>query len=185
MAALTTQEQIDIGHICQVLAANELKGGKRHGASLDKRLPNLLNMTTDTLEDLLAIDPTSADLVPIGNYLVSISKGYPRAINYQRSGGSVASTVSITTATPLDWKVSATATAIAPLATGESTVTFDGTLGFPDLRGFNMDFFRGGQPQYTTNPGDGTTYYYWNKVSGVFIIYGAAQLNEQMRISPI
>jgi len=100
-------------------------------------------------------------------------------------GGTVIPGGSTSLPLPLDWIVSATATSTAPLATAESTVTLNGQNGFPDFRGYNIDFYRGGQPQYTTNPGDGTTYYYWNRVSGVFIIYGAAQVSEQMRISPI
>ena len=106
-------------------------------------------------------------------------------------GGSVVPTpANNTLPNQLDWKVSDTASGIAPLADQEGAVTLDGTGGMPDLRGFNIDFARGGVWQNTTPLGDGSTYYYWNKVTGLFQLLGglpaqgAAQLGELMRISP-
>jgi hypothetical protein len=77
---------------------------------------------------------------------------------------------------PLDFIVNATD---SPILAGQSTIVL------PQFIGYNLEFHRGGQPQYTTNPGDGTTYYFWNKVTGVFSIFGPAQLNEPFRIVPV
>lgn len=88
--ALTTQQQIDIGKICQVLAANELQGGKKVGATLDTRLPSLLNIVTDTLEDLYTLSPSNADVPIIGDYLISICRNQPKAQAYTAGSGSVA-----------------------------------------------------------------------------------------------
>jgi len=90
----------------------------------------------------------------------------------------------------IDWMVGLTASGIAPLADQEGFVTLNGTNGMPDLRGFKINFFREGATQQTTPKGDGSTYYYWNRVTGLFQLLGgppangAAQLTELMRISP-
>jgi hypothetical protein len=90
----------------------------------------------------------------------------------------------------LDWLVSGSSSQLAPLANGDFAVTFDGTGGMLDLRGFNINFFRGGVTQNTTPLGDGSSYYYWNKITGLFQLLGAAPANgaaqegELMRISP-
>lgn len=186
---------VEIGDASIYLAANNNAAGSLFG----NRLANptsavLIAIVTDALRWQLEGDPTDTTLRDTSNYLLWLCGRYRLQAQeaIARSGGGSGSgggTVipggSTSLPLPLDWIVSATATSTAPLATAESTVTLNGQNGFPDFRGYNMDFFRGGQPQYTTNPGDGTTYYYWNKVSGVFIIYGAAQVSEQMRISPI
>ncbi len=90
----------------------------------------------------------------------------------------------------LDWLVESTATGLSPLKDGDIAVTLNGTNGMPDLRGFNIDYYRGGVTQNTTPLGDGSSYYYWNKITGLFQLLGAAptngaaQLGELMRISP-
>jgi len=126
----------------------------------------------------------------MSNYLIWLVGMYgqqAQAIMDNGSGGGTVVPGSTASLAPLDWLVPATglSTAAAPLADGESQVFFNGENGMRDLRGFEMDYFRGGQPQYTTNPNNGATYYYWNKVSGEFICYGNALEGEQMRISPI
>jgi len=90
----------------------------------------------------------------------------------------------------LDWKVDVTASGIAPLADGERFVLLNGTGGMPDLRGFDINYFRGGVTQNTTPLGDGSTYYSWNRIIGLLQLYGsapangAAQSGELMRITP-
>lgn len=87
----------------------------------------------------------------------------------------------------IDWKVDVAASGLAPLADGDAGVTLDGTGGMPDLRGYNINFFRGGIIQYTNDPEDGSTYYSWDKVTGILLLLGPipeASLTEQMRITP-
>lgn len=193
--AVTTQEQIDIGRVCGVLAANELQGGKIHGGALGNRNPILLHMVTDTLEDLYTLDPTNADIEPIQNYLNSICNETPRAaylLDISAGGGSISPVIpgGDSTVQSIDWIVSATTSGSSPFATNATTVTFDGTGGMPDLRGYNMDYYRQGIIQYTNPQSGGGTYYSWNKISGVMQLFGdppvngAAQLDEPMRITP-
>lgn len=77
---------------------------------------------------------------------------------------------------PLDFIVDATST---PMLAGASSVVLSQFIGY------DVEFYRGGQPQYTTNPGDGTSYYSWNRVNGTFFISPAANLGEPFRIVPI
>jgi len=190
-ALLTIPETIEIGDVSIYLAGNDNSKGSLFGKRLaSPTSPVLIAIVTDALRWEYDTYPTDETLRGTANYLLWLCGRYRLSAQAAISGGGSGGGTVIpggTSAMPaaLDWIVSATATSTAPLATGESTVTFDGTGGFPDLRGYNMDFFRSGQPQYTTDPGGGQTYYYWNKVSGLFIIYGSAQVGEQMRISPI
>jgi len=47
-------------------------------------------------------------------------------------------------------------------------------------------FTRNSFPQYTTDPGDGSVYYGWNRATGLFELFnGDAATGERMRIDPI
>jgi hypothetical protein len=88
------------------------------------------------------------------------------------SGGNIANIV----VDPIDWIVTPTST---PLATGQTTTILTQFIGH------NINFFRGALTQYTTNPGDGSVYYSWNKVTGQLQLLGTtpeAQEGERMRI---
>jgi hypothetical protein len=193
MAVLTTiSGTVEIGDVSIYLAANDNSKGSLFSPRLaSPTSPVLIAIVTDALRWQLEGDPTDDTLRGTSNYLLWLCGRYRLAAQAAISGGgggggSVVPGGGSASVVPLDWIVSATATVYAPLATGESTVTFDGTNGMRDLRGLEMEYTRGGQTQYTTDPGDGTSFYYWNKVSGVFIIYAAAAIEgERMRISPI
>lgn len=185
----TTTEIIEIANASCVYASNELDKGSVVSGLLDKKLPSLIHCTRQGLEWLYELDPSNEDIYTIENYLTSICKHWLRAENSLVGGGIVTSTTSSSSssASPIDWLVSGTASGTAPLSTGQTTVTLDGSGGMPDLRGFNVDFFRGGIPQYTTSTGDGSNYYNWSSATGAFTLLGTtpeAQLGEQMRISP-
>lgn len=180
---MTIQNILNIADASCIYTSNEISGGNRQGGLIDLKLPALTYALRQGLEWLYDLDPANEDLTPIGNYLFSILKFAAKAENSIVGGGSVPSvSPSSPLAEPIDWIVSGTASAIAPLANGDATVTFDGTGGMPDLRGYNIQFARGGATQYTTNPGDGTTYFSWNRSTGVFSVSQAASTGEQMRI---
>lgn len=186
--ALTVQQQINIANACSIYASNELSSGKKHGGLLDERLPFLLYGIRQGLEWLYDLDPTNEDIEPIGNYLISICKHYAKAQNEIVGGGSVPSILpNSALPQPIDWMVSGTSSSVAPFATGDTSIVLDGTNSMPDLRGYNIDYFRGGILQYTTNPGDGSIYYSWDRATGLLVLLGtspSAVLGEQMRISP-
>lgn len=182
--AVTTQEQIDIGRVCGVLAANKLQGGKTHGGALDTRIPSLLHMVTDTLEDLYTLSPSDEDIAPIQNYLNSICKDVPRAaylLSIDAGGGSISPVVPAgnTVPQPYDFEVSVIS---FPLADGGSSVILDGTNGTQDFRGYNLDVLRNGIGQNTSvNPG---SYFSWNRVTGEWIMYPAVSTGEFIRATP-
>lgn len=80
---------------------------------------------------------------------------------------------------PYDWIVGAATSATKPLKAGDTSVTLP--LAFS---GFNISFIRGNLTQYTTDVGDGTSYYTWNKTTRLLTISPAAALDEIFRIHP-
>lgn len=174
---LTVQEKIDTGRVCGYLASNEIAGGKRVGGEIDPRLPSLLYSVTTGLEWLYELDNANTDLELIGNYLISICRHYAKAqsILALGGGGSVSPISPITLPDPYDFIVSASSF----IATGVSSISI------PLFVGYNISFDRGGQPQYTTDPGDGSSFFGWNRVTGLFTISGPAFAGEQFRITPI
>lgn len=183
---LTTQQQINIGRLCGLYASNEIASGQKKGGLIDPRLPHLIYAVTQALVWMDELDSETVDLNIVGNYLISICRHQLKAqgVLAVSSGGEVAPiSGSGTIVNDLDFIVSAS----SYIATGESSVTFDGTGGMPDLRGYDVDFARNGTVMYTTPPGDGSLYYAWNSVTGVFQLLGdsaAAQVGERFRIMP-
>jgi hypothetical protein len=148
------------------------------------------------LNTIYELDNSYAGLEAPARYLYELEQKYAFKAARIVDGGGGGQVVPITPGgvgsniNDIDWLVDTVATGLAPLADGEGAVTFNGTGGMPDLRGFNIDFYRGGVTQNTTPLGDGSSYYYWNKITGLFQLLGAppvngaAQLGELMRISP-
>jgi len=191
MAIPTISEAIARGRLSIYLCGNNNAKGRLFGKRLAS--PNSqvhIAMITDILSwGSSGGAQTDASLRNVANYLVWLCGKYGQMaqaiIDGSSGGGSVVPGGGIVVAFALDWRVASTATPTAPLAIGQTVITFDGTNGYPDLRGYNIDFFRGGVVQYTTDPGDGSTYYSWNRYSGLFVVSAAAQLDEAMRITPI
>ena len=194
MAIITIDDTIERGMLSIGYSANDNAKGNLFGRRLNSNFvvsPVTIAMVTDALiwaEDGDA--QTDEEIRNIANYLIWLTGKYGMEAAYRLGqtdgGGSVTpGGSSQSTINPLDWLVSDTADQYAPLANGDSAVTFDGTNDMPDLRGYNMNFFRGGITQNTTPLGDGSTYYYWNKSTGLFQLFGgAAQTGELMRITP-
>lgn len=187
---LTTQEEIYIGRVSAVLISNKIASGSREGGMIDKRWPHLIYAVTEALQELYDLEPdNTTDLDIIGNYLISLCFEQSRAqalLNISGGGTTTDTATSNPMPNPYDWRVGTITTSDAPLKEGDTTITLDGTNGTRDFRGYNIEFFRGSQPDYTTNPGDGSVFYSWNRILGLFtLLNGAAQLDEPMRISPV
>lgn len=188
---LTTQQQIYVGRVSAILISNKIASGSREGGMIDKRWPHLIYAVTEALQELYDLEPSNTtDLYIIGDYLISISFEQSRAQALLAIAGDGGVTTDTANDRPLpnpyDWRVGTIVTSDAPLKSGDTTVTLDGTNGTRDFRGYNIEFYRGGQPDYTTNPSDGSVYYSWNRILGIFtLLNGGAQLDEPMRISPV
>jgi hypothetical protein len=83
---------------------------------------------------------------------------------------------------PYDWQIGTSTSSLKPMKAGDISVTLDGTNGTRDLRGCNIQFARGGEIEYTTDVGDGSTFYSWNIDTGLFVLSTRAQLGELFRI---
>lgn len=175
---MTIPEAIQNGYVSSYLAAiYNAKQGLFGGALAAPTSPIKIKMVSDGLSwGYYGAAQTEASLFSVGKYLQWLSgKWWLEAGNVTGSGGSVTPiTPGSITVAALDFIVSVSST----IAAGETSITLTQFIGY------DVNFFRGGVAQYTTDPGDGSTYYSWNSVTGLFTISVAAQLGEQFRISP-
>lgn len=172
---------VSIGDVSTYLSANYTSKKLLFGGPIIKEIPPIqIAMATDGLRWYYegGSDPEGL-LRNTGNYLYWMCGKFAlqaQGIISGPGGGSVIPSSGVSLPNVLDFIVSASSF----IATDESSVTIS------DFIGYNVEFNRGGQPQYTTDPGDGSTYFSWNRVSGLFTLNnGAAQEGERFRIIPI
>jgi hypothetical protein len=177
----TVAQIVSLYPIAQYLCQNDIDDNGLYAKGVNVQLPQKIRNIGDSVARIYNADPTDETLPLTANYLWTLcGKWGQQAQSVTQSAGSIPSiTPSAGLPEPLDWIVSPTS---SPLANGDTTVTFDGTGGLPDLRGYNISFIRGGLVQYTTDPGDGSTYYSWDRTNAVFTISAAANTGEQLRI---
>lgn len=186
--AYATLDLINWAKICQPLARHgEAKRKGTQGATLDEDLDIKLAITRADLEYEYNQDSASENLFPMGNYLLTLMGIYFfQAQQATGSGGSISPlTPEATIPGVLDFIVDGGTL----IATGVGSVYLNGLGGRPDLRGYNVNFARNGTEQYTTNPGDGSQYFSWNSVTGLFQLLplgagGEALAGDRMRIMP-
>lgn len=185
MAVLSTiPETIVIGDISIYLAGNNNAKGVLFGRRLSSpKSPVQIAICTDALrwqyEDLLEQGEVDDDdtLRGTANYLIWMCGSYGLQAQYIASGGgggTVQPAGSSTRPQPLDFVVSATSS----IPTGGTGLTI------PSFIGWNVEFLRGGIGQNTTDVGDGSSYYSWNRTTGTITISPAASVSELFRITP-
>lgn len=184
MATLLTIEQIiAVGDVSIYLSSNDNSKGALFGKRLAAPVsPVEIAMYTDALRWGDEIDGDDVDntvlLRQTANYCLWNYGKYGQEAQYIISGsggGTVQPSGSSTRPQPLDFIVSASS--IIP--TGGSGLTI------PSYVGWNLDFFRNNIPQNTTDVGDGSSYYNWNRLTGTFSCVPAANENEIFRLSPM
>lgn len=186
--AYPTLDLINWSKICEPYARyGEAKKKATDGSSVDEDLDIKLYITRLDLEYEYNQDSASENLFAMGNYLLTLMGIYFfQALQVTGSGGSISPlTPEATIPDDIDFIVDGGTL----IATGASSVYLNGVGGRPDLRGYDVDFARNGTVQYTTNPGDGSQYYSWNKVTGLFQLLplgsgGEALAGDRMRIMP-
>ena len=177
---LPVDEIIELGKASIYLSANYVAKRRLFGGTVIKPTPPVqIAWVTDALEwGYLGGAQTDQSLRQTANYAYWLyGKFQLEAQNIidGPGGGSVAPTPSGSTLpNPLDFEVSASTT----VATGETSVTLSQFIGY------DVNFSRGGIMQNTTSLGDGSSYFAWNRVTGLFSIYPAAQVGELFRIMP-
>lgn len=189
---LPISDIIALGRVTIYLSANYTDRGNLFGGTMMIPVPPVqIAMVTEALEWGNASGAeTDASLRQVANYLYWMCGRFQLQAqrildNGSGGGGSVVPTPSGgASLNPYDWEIGV---GTFPMETGDTTVTLDGTNGTQDFRGCNIEFNRNNLPQFTTPPPDGfSTYYSWNKVTGVFaVLNGAAMPAEQFRITPI
>jgi len=180
MAALPTIAQtIDYADLAIGLCVNyNAKGvlfGKRLSAPASPVTQTIVNDALRWAYEGGAVDADT--LREMANYVVWLTSPFFLTAKNTISGGSGGGTVvpsSTTRPRPLDFQVSASS--IIP--TGGTGLTITAFIGW------NLDFDRGGISQYTTNIGDGSSYYSWDRDTGTFGCYPAAAEGEQFRLTP-
>lgn len=178
---LSIPDIIEIGRASTYLSYNYTAKQSLFGGSVIKPTPPVqIAFMTDALE--WGYDggaQTDASLRTTANYLYwlcGLFQLQAQNIISGSGGGSVTPTPSGgTLPNVLDFIVSGSSF----ISTGVSSISI------PQFIGYNISFDRGGQPQYTTDPGDGGSFFGWDRVTGLFTLFPAALDGEQFRITPI
>lgn len=187
---LPVTDIITIGDISTYLAANYTSKKALFGGSVIKPVPPVqLAYITDALRwGVEGGAESDEDNRGMANYLYWLCGLFQLQAQYIMNGaggGSVVPTPSGGGA-PNDIDFIVSASSIIP--TGGTSLLLDGTNGNPDLRGYDIDLFRGSQVQYTTPQQGGAAYYRWNNVTGLLqllpTVGGQALVDEPIRISP-
>jgi len=159
------------------LASNRVGKGGLFGPALDPKLPLTIYMVYIVLKTVYDKDPTYTGVRVVADYLYELIQKYAfkaAAIVDGNSGGQIAPPTGTVVQEPYDFEV----TDSSFIETGETSVTITNFIGL------NVNFRRNGVSQNTTNLGDGSSYYSWNTVTGLFTIYPEATEGELFRIEP-
>lgn len=175
----TVARILQLAPVACYLASNRTAKGGLFGPPVDPRLPIVIFMVHKILKKIYDLDPTyeAVQQRNVADYLYELIQKYAfraASIVDNNAGGQIATQTGIVVQSPYDFEV----TASSFIATGEDSVTIS------EFIGLNVNFRRGGVSQNTTNLGDGSSYYSWNIVTGLFTIYPAATAGELFRIEP-
>ncbi len=160
-----------------MLANNRVAKGALFGPTIDPKLPITIYMVYKVLKTVYDKDPNYTGVRVVADYLYELIQKYAfraAAIVDNNTGGQIAPPSGITVPNPYDFEV----TDSSFIPTGDDSVSID------LFKGYNVNFSRGGIMQNTTNLGDGSSYYSWNIVTGLFTIYPEASEGELFRIMP-
>lgn len=189
----TVARTLQLAPVAQYLYANAIaKGLVFSNGSVDPNRPITIYMVYKILKKVYDEDNNYPGLQPIADYLYELIQKYAfkaAAIVDGNTGGQIVPPTpgSGTLPTVLDFQVDGSTV----IPTGATSVLLDGTSGNPDFRGYNVDFVRNSVPQYTTMPLWDTTYFSFNRTTGLFTLLAvgsasaAAIEGEQFRITPI
>lgn len=173
-ALLTIPEIITLGDATVYLMGNDVAAGSLWGSRLNKTTTVvLIAYTTDALRWAYEMNPADSSLRKVGNYLVWLCGIYGAQARSFSGGGNIVPIPSVGTPARLDFYVDST----TPVKTGQSAVIFLAFIGY------NLQFDRGNQPQATVSDGF-STYYSWDKTTGTFQCFGAANAGELFSLIP-
>lgn len=171
---MTVAQIINIAKISQYLADKDVSLGALFGRRITPDTPKVLYMERKAVEFLYDLDPTDDSLTLTANYLYSLCRGYNLKAQSITGGGSVAPPVPGTAPLP---KIFIVNTSSSFIQDGQSSKVIT------DFIGWNLLFARNGIPQSTITTE--SSYYTWNKTTGLFTCVGAAVDTELFALYPI
>lgn len=177
-ALLSISDTILIGRVSIYLSSINNSKGVLFGRRLSSPYsPVQISTVTDALRFQYDGDPTDATLRGVADYLIWMCGSYGLQAQYiiSGSGGGTVVPGGSTRPLPLDFIVSASSV----FATGST----GGTI--PQFSGWNLDFDRNNIPQNTTDRGDGSSFYNWNRDTATVTFTPALQADELVRLTPV
>lgn len=175
MATLTIAEKLAIAEINEYLISVAIIKNGLYAGGINIDLPTKIRVIRESIEYQYNKNPSDETLTATSNYMLGLCYYVAQARNITGNGGTIAGVHPIGAApNPYDFIVSGSSFII----TGATTKTITAFIGY------NIQFSRGGIVQNTTDVGDGSTYYSWDKNTGTFILSAAAQAGELFRILP-
>ncbi len=173
MPLFTVSEIILIAKKSQFLVSCAIREGGLYGGGIDRLLPNKIKGVRQNVEWLYDLDPTNDTLISTSNYLLALCGSYAFEANAISGGGSVSPIAPPQTLNPKVFVVDGS----SYIPTGGSTKNIS------DFIGYNIIFTRDGNTQAAID--NGSTYFTWDKVTGDFECFGAANAGETFGIYPI
>lgn len=172
--ALTTLQKLNIASISEYLSHVDIQKKGLNGGGVPLDLPQKIYTIRKSIAYWYALDPSDTTLTATGNYLMALCGLYGlEAQQITVGSGSVATITGLsTTPLPYDFIVSGSSF----IVTGATSKTITAFIGY------NIQFSRGGIVQNTTDVGDGSTYYGWDRNTGTFVLSAAAGVGELFRI---
>lgn len=173
MPTLTVAEKLAIAEINGYMIVGAIEKGGLFASGIDIDLPTKLRVIREGIQYKYDTDPSESTLTQTSNYMLGLCLYVAAAKNITGNGGTIAGVHPIgTPPNPYDFLVSGSSF----IVTGATTKTITAFIGY------NIQFSRGGIVQNTTDVGDGSTYYSWDKNTGTFVLSVAAGAGELFRI---
>lgn len=176
MPVYTYQQIINIAKVSQYLVANARRKGGLYGGSISTTQERKIYMVRKNVEWLYDLDNNDSTLPATTKLLYALCAPFNQeaAIIAQAGGGGSVSPINpSTTPDRLDFVVSDTSF----IATGESSKVITA------FKGFNIVFARNGSNESEVD--NGGTYFTWQRISGLFTIFGMANEGETFSIIPV
>lgn len=174
--AFTVAQILNIARVSLYLAANDVSKGVLYGIRKIPTSPRIIYMEYKSLEWMYNLDPTNSSLTQVGNYVYSLCRGYNLAAQGVSGGGGSISPINpnVSLPAPIEFVVDASTSFMTE---GETSVLI------PSYIGYNIMFSRNNIIQ--TQIDTAGSYFTWNRVTGLFTVAGAAQLDELFSINAI
>jgi hypothetical protein len=172
---MTVTQIMDIWPIAMYLSANDIQNRRSNSGAVDITLPQKIYSIGTAVQRIYDADSTDDTLPQKARYLYALCGKYGlQASVVTQTAGSVSPATPNVPIVPYQFNVAASGNLINE---GESSVIITSFIGF------NLLFVRNGIPQTTLTTE--SSYYSWNKETGLFTISPGAILGELFQIYAI